>query len=304
MLSWLPEHPIRFPPVDTALDDPGGLLAAGGDLSPAWLLTAYRRGIFPGTARGNPFYGGARTPAWYSCPARSGYVAAWPSVCATAGSTSPPIPPSMPSSAPVPHRAAINQAPGSPMKCAPPTADFTISGRRIRWKSGTMALSSADSMALHWGPSSLASRCSRARPMPPRSPGGAGTGHGPRWRTPHRLPDAHRPPGQSRRRDIARAEFIGYLEQWLGDMPDGEHLLASNAIAPPTWSFTRLGEAIMTEPRTRGDGSLSSNTPRQPIRDLRFFLTVPHSCSYLEGREATTLFLDPQQSPGVASMMP
>ncbi|MBB3140258.1 arginyltransferase [Halomonas organivorans] len=44
---------------------------------------------------------------------------------------------------------------------------------------------------------------------------------------------------------------------------------------------------------------MSSNTPRQPIRDLRFFLTVPHACSYLEGREATTLFLDPQESPGV-----
>ncbi|MBB3229365.1 arginyltransferase [Halomonas stenophila] len=43
---------------------------------------------------------------------------------------------------------------------------------------------------------------------------------------------------------------------------------------------------------------MSSNTPRQPIRDLRFFLTVPHACSYLAGREATTLFLDPQESPG------
>ncbi|UYG06434.1 arginyltransferase [Halomonas sp. M4R1S46] len=43
---------------------------------------------------------------------------------------------------------------------------------------------------------------------------------------------------------------------------------------------------------------MSSNTPRQPIRDLRFFLTVPHTCSYLAGREATTLFLDPQESPG------
>jgi arginine-tRNA-protein transferase len=43
---------------------------------------------------------------------------------------------------------------------------------------------------------------------------------------------------------------------------------------------------------------LSSNTPRQPIRDLRFFLTVPHACSYLPGREATTLFLDPQEAPG------
>ncbi|SDO59805.1 arginine-tRNA-protein transferase [Halomonas shengliensis] len=43
---------------------------------------------------------------------------------------------------------------------------------------------------------------------------------------------------------------------------------------------------------------MSSNTPRQPTRDLRFFLTVPHACSYLPGREATTLFLDPQESPG------
>ncbi|MCG6657365.1 leucyl/phenylalanyl-tRNA--protein transferase [Halomonas campisalis] len=47
MLPWLPEHPVRFPPVSQALRDPDGLLAAGGDLTPAWLLAAYRRGIFP-----------------------------------------------------------------------------------------------------------------------------------------------------------------------------------------------------------------------------------------------------------------
>lgn len=41
---------------------------------------------------------------------------------------------------------------------------------------------------------------------------------------------------------------------------------------------------------------MSSNAPHQPVRDLRFFLTVPHACSYLAGREATTLFLDPQES--------
>ncbi len=41
---------------------------------------------------------------------------------------------------------------------------------------------------------------------------------------------------------------------------------------------------------------MSSNAPRHPVRDLRFFLTVPHACSYLEAREATTLFLDPQES--------
>ncbi|TDO06861.1 MULTISPECIES: arginyltransferase [Halomonas] len=42
---------------------------------------------------------------------------------------------------------------------------------------------------------------------------------------------------------------------------------------------------------------MSSNAPGQPVRDLRFFLTVPHACSYLAGCEATTLFLDPQESP-------
>lgn len=36
-----------FPPVDQALDEPNGLLAAGGQLSPDWLLAAYSEGIFP-----------------------------------------------------------------------------------------------------------------------------------------------------------------------------------------------------------------------------------------------------------------
>jgi leucyl/phenylalanyl-tRNA---protein transferase len=47
MLPWLPEHPVHFPPVSQALRHPEGLLAAGGELTPAWLLAAYRRGIFP-----------------------------------------------------------------------------------------------------------------------------------------------------------------------------------------------------------------------------------------------------------------
>src|SRR5687767_7647832 len=36
-----------FPPVERALTDPNGLLAAGGDLSAARLLDAYAHGIFP-----------------------------------------------------------------------------------------------------------------------------------------------------------------------------------------------------------------------------------------------------------------
>ena len=43
---WL-EPTDPFPPVETALKRPNGLLAAGGDLSPERLVDAYSRGIFP-----------------------------------------------------------------------------------------------------------------------------------------------------------------------------------------------------------------------------------------------------------------
>ena len=43
-----------FPPTSMALEDPNGLLAVGGDLSPARLLTAYQRGIFPWYEPGEP----------------------------------------------------------------------------------------------------------------------------------------------------------------------------------------------------------------------------------------------------------
>ena len=56
MIPWLQpdDPPDAFPPVDTALTDPDGLLCAGGDLSPARLLEAYRRGIFPWFSEGQP----------------------------------------------------------------------------------------------------------------------------------------------------------------------------------------------------------------------------------------------------------
>jgi leucyl/phenylalanyl-tRNA--protein transferase len=53
LIPWLyPTDP--FPPLDTALEYPNGLLAAGADLSPRRLLDAYRRGIFPWFAEGEP----------------------------------------------------------------------------------------------------------------------------------------------------------------------------------------------------------------------------------------------------------
>lgn len=44
----------RFPAVERALAEPNGLLAVGGCLEPAWLLEAYRQGIFPWFSPGQP----------------------------------------------------------------------------------------------------------------------------------------------------------------------------------------------------------------------------------------------------------
>ena len=53
MIPWL-EGDQAFPPLENALKHPNGLLAAGGDLSTARLLAAYRRGIFPWYSQGEP----------------------------------------------------------------------------------------------------------------------------------------------------------------------------------------------------------------------------------------------------------
>ena len=43
-----------FPPIDCALKDPNGLIAIGGDLSAARILSAYQQGIFPWFSEGEP----------------------------------------------------------------------------------------------------------------------------------------------------------------------------------------------------------------------------------------------------------
>ena len=63
-MSTLPPN-TRFPPVETA--DPDGLLLIGGELTPSWLLEAYRRGINPWPiSDGNKMYLG-----WWSPDPRS-----------------------------------------------------------------------------------------------------------------------------------------------------------------------------------------------------------------------------------------
>ncbi|MDH3532958.1 MAG: leucyl/phenylalanyl-tRNA--protein transferase [Gammaproteobacteria bacterium] len=63
-IAWLSpdDFPDAFPDVETALREPNGLLAAGGDLSANRLLTAYRRGIFPWYDAGQPILWWAPDP--------------------------------------------------------------------------------------------------------------------------------------------------------------------------------------------------------------------------------------------------
>jgi leucyl/phenylalanyl-tRNA--protein transferase len=55
-IAWLAasDPPDAFPGVEQALENPNGLLAAGGDLSQDRLLCAYPRGIFPWYEDGQP----------------------------------------------------------------------------------------------------------------------------------------------------------------------------------------------------------------------------------------------------------
>lgn len=53
MIRWL-RAGEPFPPVSSAAKNPPGLLAAGGELSPARLVEAYRHGIFPWFSDGDP----------------------------------------------------------------------------------------------------------------------------------------------------------------------------------------------------------------------------------------------------------
>jgi leucyl/phenylalanyl-tRNA--protein transferase len=55
-LPWLAPDasPEDLPDPSLALEEPNGLLAVGGALTSDWLLTAYRRGVFPWFSRGQP----------------------------------------------------------------------------------------------------------------------------------------------------------------------------------------------------------------------------------------------------------
>ena len=68
MIPWL-GRAHDFPPLERALDQPNGLLAAGGDLSAGRLLAAYRRGIFPWFSEGEPILWWSPDPRMVLYPA-------------------------------------------------------------------------------------------------------------------------------------------------------------------------------------------------------------------------------------------
>ena len=53
-LKLLGSDPSHFPDIDLALEDPDGLLAVGGDLSPERIINAYMQGVFPWFEEGQP----------------------------------------------------------------------------------------------------------------------------------------------------------------------------------------------------------------------------------------------------------
>ncbi|MEZ5537824.1 MAG: leucyl/phenylalanyl-tRNA--protein transferase [Thiolinea sp.] len=66
-----PNQPTEaFPPVDSAWDEPNGLLAVGGDLSVTRLENAYRSGIFPWFGPQEPIYWWSPDPRAVLFPGR------------------------------------------------------------------------------------------------------------------------------------------------------------------------------------------------------------------------------------------
>lgn len=68
MIPWL-DNATPFPPPESALHEPNGLLAAGGDLSPQRLIDAYSKGIFPWYSPGEPILWWSPDPRMVLFPA-------------------------------------------------------------------------------------------------------------------------------------------------------------------------------------------------------------------------------------------
>ncbi len=251
MLPWLAEYPVRFPPVELALHDPDGLLAAGGDLSPDWLLAAYRRGIFP-------WYGEEQPILWWSPDPR---MVLFPNELRVRRSLAKRARNGG-------FRVSADRAfPQVVAACAAPRQ-----GQPGTWLTTDMrnayeqlhTLGAAHSVevwqddrligglyGIAMGPvffgESMFSRQPDASKIALMSLVDAMLSGGGKL-IDCQMHTAHL--ASLGARDIARAEFIGYLEKWLGDeewpgKPSSDEPTGSDLI-PPTWSFASIGSAQET----------------------------------------------------------
>ncbi len=176
MIAWLdPQDP--FPPVERALGpatEAPGLLAASRDLSPQRLLLAYRQGIFPWYSIGQPVL-------WWSTDPRMVLAPQALKVSATFRKTLRRVlrDPDWEIRVDDDFLAVMRACALTPRDGQDGTwitreivsayGACTATAWRTRWRPGTAARASAGSTAWRWDACSMANRCSRTAPMPPRS---------------------------------------------------------------------------------------------------------------------------------------
>jgi len=240
MLPWLPDRPVSFPPVTSALRDPDGLLAAGGALTPDWLLAAYRRGIFPWFSDDQPVL-------WWSPDPR---MVLFPDVIRVRRSLAKRL---RNGGFRVTANTAFERVVAA---CAAPrdgqpgtwiTAEMQAAYTRLhrRGAAHSVEVWRADELAgglygvamgpVFFGESMFSRQTDASKVALVHLARAMEAGGG-------RLIDCQMHTGHLASlgaRDIARSEFIGYLEQWLGNTcsDQGETL---QEVPTPTWSFDAI----------------------------------------------------------------
>lgn len=244
MLPWL-SHPVDFPPVSQALREPQGLLAAGGSLSPTWLVTAYRRGIFPWYSEGQPILWWSPDPRMVLFPEELRVRRSLAKRLRNAG-----------------FRVTADTAFDTVVEaCASPrddhdgtwiTEEMRAAYRRLHhlgiahsvevWLDGCLVggLYGVALGPVFFGESMFSRRPDASKIALVFLARSMLAGEG-------RLIDCQMHTSHLASlgaRDIARSVFIGYLDRWLGDAP--KDATGSSGRLTPSWSFERLGETCQS----------------------------------------------------------
>ncbi|CAM3454746.1 leucyl/phenylalanyl-tRNA--protein transferase [Halomonas lysinitropha] len=240
MLPWLSDRSVVFPPVGSALRDPDGLLAAGGALTPEWLLAAYRRGIFPWFSDDQPILWWSPDPRMVLFPDEIRVRRSLAKRLRNAG-----------------FRVTADTAFERVVEeCAAPRdgqSGTWITDEMREAYGGLHRLGAAHSLEVwqagelvgglygvamgpvFFGESMFSRQADASKIALVQLARAMAAGGG-------RLIDCQMHTGHLASlgaRDIARSEFIGYLEQWLGHV-GGDHRQADNDVLAPTWSFEAI----------------------------------------------------------------